>query len=262
MSATILQISDCHLEDNAGQTLLGLNTDDSLSAVLALAKEKYPDADLIALTGDISNSDGAQAYPRLLKKLREEAQLNMPVVWLPGNHDDNTLMKKAVGDGFLASKSLGAWQVTCLDSSIPHEVPGRIGEPELQRSIDVLQGQPDKYHLFFCHHHLQKIGCDWLDPQVIENAGDVLKQWSNYPQLKVIAHGHVHQEQTQSFAHIDIYATPSSCIQFKPQSEDFAVGDEMPGFRVFELADDGRVSTQIYRISQRDLHIDHSAKGY
>ena len=112
------------------------------------------------------------------------------------------------------------------------------------------------------HHHLQAVNCAWLDSQVITNADEVMAAWGQYPQLKLVAHGHVHQVIEQTFAHVDIVSSPSTCIQFKPNSDEFATGDEMPGFRVFTLHDDGRYETQVYRISERDLGIDLSISSY
>lgn len=262
MPLTVLQISDCHLGDTEGEALLGLDTDESLSAVLALVKEHCPAPDLLVFTGDISNTAGPGAYPRLMAAVKQQTDITAPMLWLPGNHDDNQLMKAAVGDGFLASKSLGNWQVSCFDSSIPKAVPGRIEPAELQRSETLLKKHAQKHHLFFIHHHLQPVNCAWLDPQLVANADEVMACWGRYPQLKVVAHGHVHQQQQQSFAHVDILSTPSTCIQFKPNSDDFATGEEMPGFRVFSLDDDGSYETQVYRITQRDLGIDRTASGY
>ncbi|NRB43007.1 MAG: metallophosphoesterase [Pseudomonadales bacterium] len=262
MSLTVLQISDCHLGDIAGETLLGLNTDESLLAVLALVNEVCPQPDLVVFSGDISNTGGDGAYPRLLAAVKEETSICAPMLWLPGNHDDNQKMQAAVSEGFLGSKTMGAWQISCFDSSIPKAVPGNIEAAELQRSENILKDHAAQHHLFFIHHHLKPVNCAWLDPQRIANAEAVMACWGHYPQLKVVAHGHVHQQQQQKFSHVDIYSTPSTCIQFKPDSDDFSTGEEMPGFRVFTLDDDGSYCTDVYRISERDLGIDRSASGY
>lgn len=259
---TLLQISDCHLGDEPGERLLGVDTDESLAAVLALVEKTCANPDIWVFSGDISNTDGAGAYPRLFKMLERFTDMSAPMLWLPGNHDDNALMSKAVGDGFLASKTMGAWQISCLDSSIPKDVPGLIAKNELQRSEKILKEHDDKHHLFFIHHPLNPVGCAWLDPQRISNADVVMANWAQYTQLKLVAHGHVHQQSQNKFTHVDVISTPSTCIQFKPSSDEFAIGDEMPGFRLITLHDDGSYETQVHRISKRDLGIDRSASGY
>ncbi len=262
MSITLIQISDCHLGDNADDLFLGLNTEETLLAVLDLVLEKYPNADVIVLSGDISNTAQGIAYPRLISYLQDKIGTQIPWLWLPGNHDDNALMQAAVGEGFLASEIFGHWQLSCLDSSIHKKVEGHIAASELERANNILQMAPDKHHLIFVHHHLMPVNCAWLDPQLIDNAQQVLQQWQDYPQLKLIVHGHVHQEIHQRHAHIDIIASPSTCIQFKPNSDEFGLDTKMPGFRVFKLADDGSYQTRVHRISERDLGIDYSIAGY
>lgn len=261
MAHTLLQITDCHLGIKAGDTLLGLDADLSLQYVLDQMFADYPVADVLVCSGDLSNDGDALApYQRLSDRLPE----SLPQLWLPGNHDDNGLMAQVIKphQQFLGDYALGNWHITLLDSSIPHEVPGAIAEAELQRVQAVLQQYPEKHHLVFMHHHLKPVGCRWLDTQVIANAAEVLDVLSCYPQLKMVVCGHVHQESCQPAGHFQLYSTPSTCIQFKPHSDDFAVGREMPGYRWFQLHDDGRYETGVQRISERELPIDHKSTGY
>lgn len=260
MTHTLLQITDCHLGIDEGTQLLGLDTDLSLQYVLDHMLARHNRPDVLVCSGDLSNDTGSEPYYRLTARLPAD----VPQLWLPGNHDDNDCMRQALADHqqFLGSYTLGNWCITLLDSSIPNDVPGSIAPQELQRAIDTLETYPDKFHLFFLHHHLKPVGCQWLDTQVVDNADDVLARLASYPQLKLIVCGHVHQDNHQQFAHLQLYSTPSTCIQFKPDSDDFAVGDEMPGYRWLTLHDDGSFETGVERIAQRDLPIDHSSKGY
>ena len=261
MPYTLLQITDCHLGAKAGSRLLGLDTDLSLQYVLDDMFAEFTRPDVLVCSGDLSNDHGVvEPYRRLIDTLPQD----IPQLWLPGNHDDNACMQ-SVMDGqrqFLGHYLLGNWCITLLDSSIPEEVPGSIAASELARAIATLQQYPQHHHLMFMHHHLQPVGCRWLDTQVIDNAGEVLAALQAYPQLKMIICGHVHQDSHQRFAHIDLYSTPSTCIQFKPASDDFAVGSEMPGFRWLTLHDDGRYETGVNRIRHRELSIEQGSKGY
>lgn len=261
MAHTLLQITDCHLGIEAGDKLLGLDADQSLAYVLADLFAQFPTPDLLVCSGDLSN-DGDQLAP--YQRLSNVLPAEIDQIWLPGNHDENALIADVVRgcQQFLGTYSLGNWQITALDSSIPHAVPGFIAESELQRAVDVLEANPTKHHLIFMHHHLKPVGCKWLDTQVIGNAEQVLAKFAQYPQLKMITCGHVHQETAQQAGHLHLYSTPSTCIQFKPNSDQFAVGNEMPGFRWFTLFDDGRYETGVSRISERELSIDHHSTGY
>lgn len=260
MPVKLLQITDCHLGEQEGDKLLGLNTDLSLQYVLTHMLQEHDKADLLVCSGDLSNEAGGKAYERLIAKL----PTHILQAWLPGNHDDNELMAKVASENrlFLPSLSFGNWQVTLLDSSIPHKVPGLIAAAELARALNIFETHTDKYHLVFMHHHIHPVDCKWLDTQVIYNATEVLEAFAKYPQVKLIICGHIHQSNQQQYKHITLYSTPSTCIQFKPKSDQFAVGDEMPGYRWIELYDDGSYKTAVSRIPFRELNIDQDSSGY
>jgi Icc protein len=42
-----------------------------------------------------------------------------------------------------------------------------------------------------------------------------------------------------------LMATPSSCVQFLPRADDFALDDRPPGYRQLVLHADGRIDTQV-----------------
>lgn len=261
MYQRLLQITDCHLGTEKGEKLLGLDADESLVYVLQQIANDYPDVDALVCSGDLSN-DGDSLAP--YQRLSEYLPKDIKQLWLPGNHDNNALMQQAmpVSQQYLGDYALGQWHITLLDSSIPNEVPGSISADELQRALDTLQKHPNKHHMVFMHHHLKPIGCAWLDGQVVNNAKQVLIALAAYPQLKAIVCGHVHQDNQQQFEHIQLYTTPSTCIQFKPNSDDFAVDGTMPGYRWFHLNDDGSFETGVKRIAQRDLGIEFDSNGY
>lgn len=261
MPYTLVQITDCHLGKKQHDTLLGLDADLSLSLVLERLNQSFPKVDALVCSGDLSNeSDTIEPYQRLDACLPKQ----VPQYWLPGNHDENALMEAYLqaSHQFLGDFALGNWHVTLLDSSVLNEVGGFLAIAEIERAVAVLEKYPEKHHIIFLHHHLKPVGCKWLDGQRVSNADDALAVFTRYPQLKMLVCGHVHQESQQTAGHVQLYSTPSTCIQFKPHSEQFAVGAEMPGFRWFLLHDDGRYQTGVTRIEQQDLSIDFASAGY
>lgn len=260
MSYRVLQITDCHLGDTQGDTLLGLDADYSLQLVLQQMQPFVADADLLVCTGDLSNEGSQAAFERLLSYLPD-----VPQVWLPGNHDSNALMVEALAgkQQFLGERMLGNWQLTMLDSTIENKVPGLLAPVELERAIHALETKPKANHIFFTHHPMLPVGCKWLDWQAIDQGESILSKLAGYPQLKAVVNGHVHQDMQQQFAHISLYSTPSTSVQFKSYSDDFALDPEqMPGFRVIDLHDDGRYETYVERIAATDLPVDENAAGY
>ena len=59
-----------------------------------------------------------------------------------------------------------------------------------------------------------------------------------------------------------LLASPSTCIQFAPASEDFATDNQAPGYRWLRLYDDGRVETAISRLADGSFQPDPGATGY
>lgn len=238
-----------------------MDADYSLSLVLELLKPKIPQSQLLLCSGDLSNESGTKSLERLQQMLPQDIN----TAWLPGNHDENDCMQEVAAAHdieCLSTIALGKWQVTLLDSSAAGEVGGFLSDAEIMRAISVLEAHPDKYHVFFMHHHLLPMGCKWLDWQAVTNSEQVLERLAQYPQLRAIVHGHVHQECQQKYKHIDIFATPSTCIQFKPMCDEFTLDSLMPGFRQLELADDGSITTQVHRIATTDFGVDYQADGY
>ncbi|RCL61780.1 MAG: phosphodiesterase, partial [Pseudomonas sp.] len=66
----------------------------------------------------------------------------------------------------------------------------------------------------------------------------------------------------QSRNGVRLLATPSTGVQFTPQSEDFQVDSAAPGYRWLRLYADGRLETDVSRVSGIDFEIDYSVKGY
>ena len=63
--------------------------------------------------------------------------------------------------------------------------------------------------------------------------------------VRATVFGHVHQEYDDDYEGIRILATPSTCRQFKPGSDKFAVDDKPPAYRHITLGADGSVETEL-----------------
>ena len=86
---SVLQITDTHLGAQPGATLLGMDTDDSLQAVLQEIHSEAVTADLLIATGDIALNGAASSYRRFAEYAQPLAPLQS---WIAGNHDLATVM--------------------------------------------------------------------------------------------------------------------------------------------------------------------------
>ena len=81
----VLQITDTHLFADSDGSLLGLNTEQSLRAVIRAALPGKPSPDLVLATGDLVHDGTPAAYRRVFGHLEG---IGLPVYCLAGNHDE------------------------------------------------------------------------------------------------------------------------------------------------------------------------------
>ena len=257
---SILQITDCHLGSKPNETLLGMDTDLSLRDVLSSARAQET-PDLIMVTGDISNDGGGASYARFLQ-IVDEYFPQVPLAWLPGNHDipDNML---SVGQHPIErSHQVRGWNLIMLNSRIPGEEGGRLGGAELARLEAELEAHPDLAAAVFLHHQPVPVGSTWLDQYLVEDNQAFFDIIERFPQVKFVSWGHIHQHFSQTRNGVELIATPSTCVQFLPNSDEFKVDTKMPGYRVYRLQADGHFHSRVERAGQREYHVDFAATGY
>ncbi|WP_338109455.1 3',5'-cyclic-AMP phosphodiesterase [Pseudomaricurvus alkylphenolicus] len=256
----LIQITDCHLGPRPGEQLLGMDTDESLLDVLSRLKQREQKADYVIATGDITSNAHIDAYERFLGYMQQYYPL--PLAWLSGNHDLDTVMRRFPSDRVQREYiELEHWQLILLDSSVPGHEHGDITPEELQRLEDCLQGCA-KPALVFVHHQPVPVGCTWIDQYVIRSSEALLEIIDRHDQVKGLVWGHVHQAFEGLRGEVPLWATPSTCIQFKPRMVDFALDDTMPGYRWFDLYPDGRIETGVERIAEKAYGIDFASSGY
>lgn len=258
----VLQLTDTHLCGEAGGTLLGMDTDHSLQAVINLALAEQPTTDLVLGTGDLADNGAPQAYARLHTYF---AQFPCDSFWLPGNHDDREVMVASGGRSPLAREiRAGGWQILLLDSQIPGEVGGGLGDAELTHLDASLRAATAAglHSLVVMHHHPVPIDCGWLDEQIVADADAFFDILDRYPCVRAVLWGHVHQEIDRVRGDVRLLATPSTCVQFAPGSENFAAEATAPGYRWLELHADGTLETAVSRVRDIEFTVDLDSGGY
>lgn len=256
----LLQITDCHLGSQPGEKLLGLDTDQSLCDVMQLLQANES-PDLIVNTGDISNDGGVNSYNRFIQ-LVERYFPNTPLAWLPGNHDDPMNMDQVQVLPIEAHCVRGGWNLIFLDSRIPMEDGGDLHAIELARLEQMLS----QYHrlpaMIFLHHQPVPVGSKWIDQYVVRNCDAFFDIIDKFENVKAVVWGHVHQEFYRERNGVTLMASPSTCVQFTPNSDEFSVDSLMPGYRGFELYPDGTFKTSVHRIPNKVYKIDFASTGY
>ncbi len=259
----VVQLTDTHLCRAQGGTLLGMDTDHSLQAVIDLVKKERPNAHLLLGTGDLADGGARPAYDRLQAFFD---QLTTDNYWLPGNHDSRDAMTAAASSPNRLCREIriARWQLLLLDSQVPGKVGGTLGEAELALlDRTLLTAEEQALHTLIClHHQPVAVGCSWLDEQMVSDAADFFSVLDRYPGVRAVLWGHVHQEIDRERNGVRLLASPSTCIQFAPGSEDFNVSTEAPGYRWLRLHADGRLETGVERVKGFAFTVDYASNGY
>jgi 3',5'-cyclic-AMP phosphodiesterase len=256
----VVQISDTHLFADPSRELLGISTFASLAVVLNTVQQLQPRPDLLLLTGDLSQDESPKSYERLRDLI---APLNIPAYWIPGNHDQPLLMQDILCTSPLSTNKVfqqGGWNFILLSSMLPGEVHGELSVENLNWLDQQLQ-RSELPTLVALHHPPCPIGSAWIDPLGLHQPDLFYAVLDRYPQVKLVIFGHIHQHFEQMRSGVRYLGCPSTCVQFKPQSPDFAIDEARPGFRLFTLSTDGTCAVQVERVNYQPLP-DLAATGY
>lgn len=258
----VLHLSDPHLFADENSTLLGVNTNESLEAVLDDIFRRKINPDLIVVTGDISQDYTGNSYRKFVEHL---SQLNKPVISLAGNHDERPKLKKHLSQSLFSTTEqliTEHWQLLMLNSHVPGKVHGHFDDTELAWLRDCLERNQDLPTMLFTHHHPVPVGSTWLDKIGVDNGQELVDLIAKFPQVKMCAFGHVHQSVEMTHKNVDFRAVPSTCVQFKKHSADFSASEEKPGYNLYRCASDGTIIAESFRASHYFPSVNMAISGY
>jgi Icc protein len=246
----LTHFTDPHLYGSETESLRGIATLPALTATLQHAQSHDWPPDAVLVTGDIVQDDpsGYGHFRRIF------SGLGVPVLCLPGNHDDPAAMRRELSrEPFVIGgyRDLGAWRILLLDSCIPGLASGRLSRQSLAAMEEALASAHKRHCLVCLHHHPVDMGSLWLDRVGLENADEFLKVIDRHRNVRAIVWGHVHQSYEGLRKGVRLLATPSTCAQFLPKADDFAVDRRPPGYRTLELRPDGSLLTEVVWVDKR-----------
>jgi 3',5'-cyclic-AMP phosphodiesterase len=244
----VIQITDPHLFGNAAETLRGVNTLESLERTLADASGHIAIADAILVTGDLVQDDagGYEPFRRIFSRFGK------PVLCVPGNHDLVPQMRAALSDAPFVLDGpvdIGAWRFVLLDSVVANQAGGHISV-EMLSKLDEDLGRARQRHSMVClHHHPVAMSSRWLDKVGLSNANEFWSVIDSHPQVKAVVWGHVHQPFEGSRRGVRLIATPSTCAQFQPRSDQFVIDNQPPAYRLLTLHSSGAIDTGVHSVT-------------
>ncbi len=224
----------------------GVRTWETWTAILDAAFERGPkDPDVVVVTGDVVQDESRRGYEHFRDSLAERGK---PVLVTSGNHDDPIMMSEVLSsEPFHVDRSMrfDDWSLIAVSTHLLGEDAGGLGERRLANLRRSFEEHADQHVLLCIHHHPLPMGSRWLDAVALRDADAFLQLIDQSDNVRAVICGHVHQESERERNGVTYFSTPSTCSQFLPASEGFALDDKPPGCRWLELFDDGRFRSQV-----------------
>lgn len=240
----IIQLSDPHLMAPGGR-LHGSDPLARLEACLADIGRNHADADLVVMSGDLTNDGERAAYAALRQAL---AGFVPRCRLMLGNHDDRALFlemfpEAPAGRGFVQSVFDGSdGRLILLDTLDAGHVEGRLCAARLDWLDEKLQEARDRPAFLFMHHPPFRIHMPVLDEVRLADADalhDILRRHGNVGHIFA---GHVHRLIAGSWRGIPVSTLRStnhqSALDF---SDSWRLGHEPPAYAVIFIDADGVV---------------------
>ncbi|GAB0108238.1 metallophosphoesterase [Nocardia sp. JMUB6875] len=201
----LAQLSDTHFN-------MGARNVERVERVMAFLAELPQRPDLILVTGDIADEGEVEEY----RQARAALVADVPVLVLPGNHDDRGNMRQVLfgrdpgyepinnvhrGDGVT---------VVLLDSSIPGKPEGRLDEQTYAFLEDALaQTAADDTVLIAMHHPPLPVQSTVVDPIRLTNPERLAEIVAGDARIAAVLTGHVHAGLMTQFAGKPLIVAPS-----------------------------------------------------
>jgi len=187
----LAQLSDTHVLE-PGAVLCGVvDTAALLAAAVAHVNALEPSPDFVLVTGDLVD-DGSQAQYAHLRQLL--APLRAPVILVPGNHDDPAaLLAEFPDQRGRAVHDLGPLRLVVLDSRLPGQPGGCLGEEQLRWLDEVLATDRGRPALVAVHHPPFVTGIVHMDGMGLQDAEAFGEVIARHPHVERVLSGHLHR---------------------------------------------------------------------
>lgn len=248
----LIQITDFHLQESPQTEFKGVVPEQRLKTVINQIKQQEQAADVLLMTGDLSHHGYPAAYQRIADYT--ESMECGRVRWLPGNHDNASLMSEFSGLSQRVTE-LGNWVIITLDTTSQPDGKGSgsLDQSELDTLLELLDKYADRFVCIAMHHNPVQLGSDWQHEIMLANADAFWNLLQPFTNVKLILCGHLHQEHAVEHQGAVLLATPATAAQFDSDRSSRSVLEtdlekSRPAYRQLILHDDGSFESEVIRI--------------
>ena len=193
------QLTDTHVVDPSGDTELYVDNNARLVEAIAAINAETVALDAVLATGDLVNDVSPGEYVALTAML---AELDAPLLPLPGNHDDRSLFVEAFPHMAWADGGHLSWvefvrgvRIIGLDTQRPGSEGGQFDEERADWLRAQLEHDHDGVTVLAMHHPPFATGIEWMDRPGfpgVEQFGEIVGGGG----VDRIVCGHVHRPVT------------------------------------------------------------------
>jgi 3',5'-cyclic-AMP phosphodiesterase len=215
----IAQISDLHVVAD-GQLYANLVPSNAMAlAAVQHLNALVPRPELVIITGDIVEDGTDKAYEMSRRIL---AQLEIPYLVIPGNHDERGAFVKAFADHAYLPAGGGplnysfeadSVRIIALDSTVPGRHHGNIDSVGVAWLEQVLSGERERPTLLIMHHQPFLTGIPYLEEYRYFGADRIAETISMFSSVERVLCGHVHRLMTDRLGGVLAMSCPSTASQ-------------------------------------------------
>lgn len=217
--AAFIQITDTHIVPE-GQLAYGhSDTAAALEAAVATINKRLPaigPIDCAIVTGDLTDHGTSEEYERFKAIM---AQLELPYLAVPGNHDSHFEMRQAFSDQDWMPRSgpiqwcrdFGPFTLIGLDTLLDgahHGVMCEDGFAFLDETLREIGGKPI---VVATHHPWMHSGIREMDEDNLRNGMMLMQRLQDYPGPVRMISGHVHRTLTTQIGDVLCQIGPAPC---------------------------------------------------
>jgi len=242
----VVHLTDPHLIA-PGERLFGLDPLARLDQALAHIRRHEPAAELLLMTGDLTDRGEDTAYAALAERL---AAMPQPATLLLGNHDARAAFRRVfpgaatTDDGFVQTVVDGGDGVSLvtLDTLVPDADHGALDGGRLDWLEATLAARADRAVYLAMHHPPVASGIPGMDGIGLADAEALWRVLADAPQVRHVFAGHIHRPFFARRGHVTVSTLPGPAHQVHLQyaAEDAVLGSLEPGcYGVARLGADG-----------------------
>ncbi|MGW4793264.1 metallophosphoesterase [Nonomuraea sp. NPDC004297] len=213
--------------------------------------------DVILVTGDLADHGDIKEY----HQVKAELVADVPVLLLPGNHDDRSAYREILLGGAGSApinelKRAGGLLFALCDSTIPGQDEGLLAPETLDWLEEVLADAEEPVFVGL-HHHPIRLNNPLLDSIRLRNPDDLAAVLQRSSTARAVFCGHAHAAAAGTFAGLPLVAAPGifSTTRLPWTTTDQLAWantfdrDDVPGV-VFHVVENGELTSHFRSVAE------------